>query len=94
MRIAEPKPIPKFLALWQKMIPEARTIFAKMIKTSAGNLRQYAEGRRAITPKLAIRIEETTIKLGIRELNRTELNETCRGCEYAKVARKISRKAK
>lgn len=84
MRVAEPKPIPKLLALWQKMVPGARVEFAKLARTTSGNLRQYAEGRRGISSALAIRIEKATILLGFKPINRMELNETCRNCEYAK----------
>ncbi len=92
MRQAPPKPIPKFLALWKKMIPAGRTEFAKMIRTSSGNLRQYAEGRRAITPKLAIRIEKAVDELKLPALNRVDLNDTCRKCEYAIRCRAADRK--
>ena len=92
MRKADPKPVPKFLTLWKKMIPAARIEFAKMIRTSSGNLRQYAEGRRGITPKLAIRIEKAVDELKLPPINRTELNDTCRKCEYAIRCRKDDRK--
>jgi CRISPR/Cas system-associated exonuclease Cas4 (RecB family) len=85
MRHAPAKPIPKFLALWKKMIPESRIEFAKMARTTSGNLRQYAEGRREVTPRLAIRIEKVVEKLQLPALTRMDLNETCRNCEYARA---------
>ncbi len=85
MRQAAPKPIPKFLALWKKMIPASRIEFAKMARTTSGNLRQYAEGRREITPRLAIRIEKVVEELKLPPLTRMDLNETCRKCEYARA---------
>lgn len=88
MRIAPPKPIPKLLALWQKMNPAARVVFAKMARTSSGNLRQYAEGRRGISSALAIRIEKTVQQLGLKPISRMDLNKTCRECEFAKACRK------
>ena len=92
MRKADPKPIPKFLALWKKMIPASRTIFAKMARTTPGNLRQYAEGRREITPKLAIRIEKAINELHLPPITRMDLNETCRKCEYAIACRNAAKK--
>lgn len=84
MRVADPKPIPELLALWQKMIPGARIEFAKLARTTSGNLRQYAEGRRGISSTLAIRIEKATIKLGFKPISRMKLNATCRECEFAR----------
>ena len=91
MRISPPNPNPKFAALWEKMVPGARVEFAKLVRTSSGSLRQYAEGRRSITPKLAIRIEKAVEKLGLKPINRMDLNETCRNCEYAIACRKQKR---
>ena len=79
------KPIKPLLDLWKMMTPAIRKRFVLVLKTSPGTARQYAEGRRGISPAVAIRIEKATGMLGTGypKLSRMDLNETCRGCEFA-----------
>jgi hypothetical protein len=86
----EPKPNKPLLALWQSLTPDLRRQLAKLSRTSAGSLRQYAEGRRGITPALAIRVEKAVTELGFKTIWRTQLNETCNKCEFARTC--LSRK--
>jgi hypothetical protein len=81
------RPNPKLLALWRSLKPEQKRLFAKLAKTTAGSLRQYAEGQRPIHPDLAIRVERASTGVGAA-LDRTELSEVCRRCDYARIARK------
>lgn len=69
--------------LWIKLTPELRRRFAMVCKAAPGSMRQYAEGRRSISAAVAVRIEKGTVALGEKMINRMELNETCRKCEYA-----------
>ena len=81
------KPNPRLLKLWRAMTPTERKAFALLAKSTDGSLRQAAEGRRGISSDLAARIERATISIGVAPINRTELNETCKACEFAKKAR-------
>jgi len=87
-----PKPNKPLLALWQSLTIDLRRQLAKLARTSAGSLRQYAEGRRATTPALAIRLEKAVTDLGFKTIWRTQLNDTCGKCEFAKAA--LSKKGK
>ena len=86
----EPKPNKPLLTLWQSLTPDLRRQLAKLSRTSAGSLRQYAEGRRGITPALAIRVEKAVTELGFKTIWRTQLNDTCGKCEFARTC--LSRK--
>lgn len=81
------RPNPKLLALWKSLKPEQKQLFAKLAKTTIQNLRQYVEGRRHIHPDLAIRVERASAGVGV-VLDRTELSDVCRRCDYARIARK------
>jgi MoaA/NifB/PqqE/SkfB family radical SAM enzyme len=81
----EPKPNKPLLALWKVITPDLRRQLAKLARTSSGSLRQYAEGRRATTPALAIRLEKAVTELGFKTIWRTQLNDTCGKCEFAKA---------
>lgn len=83
------KPNPKLLALWRSLPPKQRATFARFVKSTDSTLRQYAEGRRNISPDLAIRIEKAAARMQIVPIiNRTDLNATCAKCDYAKYALK------
>ena len=79
------KPVAAFHHLWQEMTPELRRRFVKVLGTTPGTARQYAEGRRGISSAVAIRIEKATMLMGTKfpRLNRMQLNETCGSCEFA-----------
>jgi DNA-binding transcriptional regulator YdaS (Cro superfamily) len=86
--MAEPKPlhpVPAALRdLWQSLKPKLRLKLAKAADTSPGTMRQYVEGRRGISTAVAARIEQATkATRGVPRITRTQLNETCRTCEYA-----------
>jgi len=85
MKRKSPKPIPKLSALWTSLTPEMRRRLTKLMHTTPGTVRQYVEGRRTISPDMAIRMEKATITLGVEPLNRRELSKTCHDCEYAKA---------
>jgi hypothetical protein len=58
-------------------------------KTSVGTLRQLTTGHRKASSALAIRLEKGAQRMLVYDLpplTRMDLNETCRGCEYAKLA--------
>lgn len=82
------RPNPKLLALWRSLTPPQRKRFAALAKSTPGSLRQLAEGRRGISSGFAIRIEKAGGRMGVGCLNRTDLSDDCRGCEYAKFALK------
>lgn len=83
------RPNPKLLALWRRLEPKQRAVFAKYVKSTDSTLRQYAEGRRNISPDLAIRIEKAAARMQIIPIvNRTDLSQTCAKCEYARFAMK------
>ncbi len=82
------RPNPKLLALWRSLTPPQRKRFAALAKSTPGSVRQLAEGRRGISSGFAIRIEKAGSRMGVGSLNRVDLNEDCRGCEYAKFALK------
>jgi len=80
---------------WQRMVPADRKAFAKLVGTTVNSFRHVAEGRRGISPDLAIRIEKASEKMIERmpAFERGELNETCRKCDYARMCRgKVERK--
>jgi hypothetical protein len=83
------KPVRPFLNLWRMLTPALRKRFVLVLKSSAGTVRQYAEGRRGISPAVAARIEKASVMLGgdYPRLNRMDLNETCRNCEFAIACR-------
>ena len=89
-RIKIPAPHPKLERMWREMTPELRRQFTKLMRSTPGAVRQYAEGRRGISPAVAIRIEKATIEMNVKTgiINRTELNQTCHTCEYARRCRK------
>lgn len=82
------KPNAKLAAMWRKMTPPERLRFATLVKSTPGSLRQSIEGRRKISPDLAVRIERATVAIGVTPINRTSLNETCKRCDYAKACLK------
>jgi DNA-binding transcriptional regulator YdaS (Cro superfamily) len=83
----------KLSELWKRMTPDLRKQFTKIMRTTPGNVRQYAEGRRGISAEVAARIERASTTLAItKPIDRTELNKTCAGCPYAEVARKCIKK--
>lgn len=88
MRSVKPHPNRKLLALWHRLDVTLRRRFADLAKTTVGSLRQYAEGRRNMSPGLAIRVEKATVMLGVPKIDRTELSEVCRKCKYARACRK------
>lgn len=79
------RPNPKLLALWRQLTPAQRLVFARHAKSTPGALRGPIEGRRGISPDLAIRLEKASVRMRVGEpVMRTELNETCGRCEYAR----------
>jgi DNA-binding transcriptional regulator YdaS (Cro superfamily) len=77
------------MALWRGLEPKQRLRFAKLAKSTEASLRQYAEGRRNISPDLAIRVEKAASRMQIIPIiNRTDLSATCQSCEYARFAMK------
>jgi len=79
-----PEPNKRLLALWQKLEPKMRERLARLAGTSPGSLRQYAEGRRRVNPELAAQLEKSIKLMGYVPINRTQLNDTCKRCEYAR----------
>lgn len=72
--------------LWHEMNPTDRKLFASLVGKTVGSFRHVAEGRRGVSSDLAIRIEDALRMLDMKvQINRTELNETCRRCSYAKA---------
>lgn len=88
MRTKPIKPNPKLLALWRSLSPAQRKVFARHAKSTAGALRGPVEGRRGISSDLAVRIERAVVKIHAQPISRTELNETCNKCEFARYALK------
>lgn len=82
------RPQPKLLALWRSLTPAQRKRFATLAKSTPGSLRQYSEGRRSVNPDLAVRIEKAGVKMGFAPISRTDLNETCAKCEFARYCLK------
>lgn len=83
------KPNPKLLKLWRGMSPVEREAFAVLVKSTAGSMRQVAEGRRGVSSDLASRIERATVKIGVKPISRMELNSTCGSCEFARYVKKL-----
>jgi plasmid maintenance system antidote protein VapI len=82
------KPIPKLQALWRGLDLKQRMRFAKMIGRTAGSFRHVVDGRRGVSSELAIKIEKTAARMQLAPIERTDLNEACRRCEYARFCRK------
>lgn len=78
--------IPRLVKVWVKLTPEMRRRLTRLMHSTPGTMRQYVEGRREISPELAIRLEKATDTLGVEPLNRMQLNKTCNQCEYARLA--------
>ena len=78
------KPNKALLALWKPMSLKHRARFAMLADTSLGSLRQYVEGRRGISSELAAQLEKAARLMGVAPIDRTQLNVTCRKCDYAK----------
>lgn len=76
--------IPRLVKLWTHLTPEMRRRLTKLMHSTPGTMRQYVEGRREISPELAVRFEKATETLDVERLNRMQLNHTCRACEYAR----------
>lgn len=62
---------------------------AEFASTSRQNLYQMASGNRAASSKMAIRIEKGAAELRKNNKNlpvllRSDLNETCKGCDFAR----------
>ena len=86
-------PNPKLVAFWKRLTPDLRKQFTKLMRSTPGSIRQYAEGRRGISAEVAARVEKASREIAItKPLDRTELSKTCAQCEYAKVARKCLKK--
>lgn len=79
-----PKPNPKFEAMWRKLTPEQRRRLATILKTTVSSLRQYADARRGISAEMAVRIEKAIEQMRLPFLSRMDLNGTCRRCEFAR----------
>ncbi len=77
--------IPVLVKLWTRLTPEMRRRLTKLMRSTPGTMRQYVEGRREISPDLAIRFEKATETLDVERVNRMQLNHTCRACEYARA---------
>jgi hypothetical protein len=56
------------------------------MRSTPGAMRQYIEGRRHISPDIAIRLEKATLTLGVDPISRMTLNQTCRRCDFARAA--------
>ena len=84
-----PKPPRVLLAVWKSMPPKHRDRFAVLVGTTTGSLRQYIEGRRRIGADLAGKIEKATHLMGYGKINRMQLNDTCKRCEYAQRCLKV-----
>lgn len=68
--------------------PAERRQFAAGARLSVNNLSQYVNGHRAITPRVAARLEQASLLLArvragaVPPLARGELAPTCRTCPY------------
>ncbi len=71
--------------LWASLTAAQRKVFAKHVKSTVGSFKHTAYGRRRITPETAVRIEKATVRMGLDVIGRTELNETCSRCEFARA---------
>jgi len=88
------KPNKALMALWKPMSVKHRARFAMLAGTSVGSLRQYVEGRREISAALAAQIQKATKLMGVPVIDRTQLNATCRRCDYAKQCLALAAKSK
>lgn len=72
---------------------EQKEKLARLANTSLGMLYQLSAGDRKASSEKAIRIEKAAAKIGggLPPLTRMDLNETCRGCEYARACAANSR---
>jgi len=85
------KPIktnPRLVKLWASLDAAQRKVFAKHVKSTVNSFKHTAYGRRRITPETAVRIEKATVRMGLDVIGRTELNETCARCEFARACLK------
>ncbi len=85
MRKKNIEPSPRLVRIWTKLTIDMRSRLTKLMHSTPGTMRQYVEGRREISPELAIRLEKAADALGIEPINRTQLSKTCHDCEYAKA---------
>ena len=78
-----PRPVARLVKLWRFLTPTMRERLTALMRSTPGTMRQYVEGRRSISPDIAIRFEKATYKLGVDPVNRMQLSPTCKKCEYA-----------
>ncbi len=86
MQRKNPKPVKQLVKLWKFLTPTMRERLTRLMKSTPGAMRQYVEGRRSISSDMAIKFEKATLTLGVDPISRMTLNETCRRCEFAKLA--------
>lgn len=69
---------------------EQKERLARLAGTSVGTLYQLSAGDRKASSEKAIQIEKAAAKLGagLPPLSRMDLNDACRGCEYARLCTK------